>query len=120
MLANLNKPTLLFLLVALLLVSLIETAPAADLVTYDIHVKYTHKWYSGYLNFSMSHYHYVFFDSQRDPDNDPLVLWLNGGPGCSSLIGMVTENGPFLFEPNTTTLKLNPNAWNNKANLLYI
>ncbi len=68
----------------------------------------------------MSHYHYVFFDSQRDPDNDPLILWLNGGPGCSSLIGMVMENGPFLFQPNTTTLRLNPNAWNNRANLLYI
>jgi len=41
----------------------------------------------GYLNFTKGDFHYVFFDSQRDPDNDPVVLWLNGGPGCSSLIG---------------------------------
>jgi carboxypeptidase C (cathepsin A) len=75
----------------------VYSAPTEDLFTHDIHVKYPFNWYSGYLNFSKSAYHYTFFDSQRDPDNDPLVLWLNGGPGCSSLIGMVTENGPFLF-----------------------
>lgn len=95
-------------------------APAADRFIHDIHVTYTHDWYSGYLNFSKSSYHYTFFDSQRDPDNDPLVLWLNGGPGCSSMIGMLTEDGPFLSETNATTLRLNPNAWNKRANLLYI
>lgn len=62
----------------------------------------------------------MFFDSQRDPDNDPLVLWLNGGPGCSSLIGMVYENGPFTFIANDTNFQINQFAWNKKANLLYI
>ena len=88
MLANLNKLQLILLTVLLITIQ-IHSAPTQDLVTYNIHLTYPHKWYSGYLNFSKSSYHYVFFDSQRDPDNDPVVLWLNGGPGCSSLIGMV-------------------------------
>lgn len=74
----------------------------------------------GYLNFTDGAFHYVFFESQHDPDNDPIVLWLNGGPGCSSLIGMVYENGPFVFKPNTTNFELNQYSWNKKANVLYI
>ena len=95
-------------------------APAEDKFTHNIHVNYQHDWYSGTLNFSKSSYHYVFFDSQRDPDNDPLVIWLGGGPGCSGLTGMLEQSGPFITEINATTLKLNPYAWNKRANLLYI
>ena len=46
-------------------------------------------WYSGYLKASPSkRLHYVFVTSLTDPDNDPVVVWFNGGPGCSSLLAL--------------------------------
>lgn len=78
-------------------------------------------WYSGYLSITKSsQFHYVLFPSKHDPDNAPVLLWLNGGPGCSSLIGMAYENGPFRFLANSTEKVANPYSWNNKANLLYL
>ncbi|CAG2174747.1 unnamed protein product, partial [Oppiella nova] len=50
--------------------------------------------------------HMVPYDkpSQKDPENAPVVLWLNGGPGCSSLFGNLGENGPFRVNSDGKTL----------------
>ncbi|KAF1749174.1 hypothetical protein GCK72_025641 [Caenorhabditis remanei] len=77
--------------------------------------------YSGYLNASDTHkFHYWFVESQNDPANSPVLLWLNGGPGSSSLWGMLTENGPFRPNKDGQTLYENVHSWNKFANVLYL
>ncbi|CAG2116714.1 unnamed protein product, partial [Medioppia subpectinata] len=79
------------------------------------------KQYSGYLNASKGrHYFYWFFESIKDPQNAPVVLWLQGGPGGSSLFGMASENGPFRFNADGKTVELTEHSWNSVANVLYL
>jgi carboxypeptidase C (cathepsin A) len=49
-----------------------------------------------------------------------VLIWLNGGPGCSSLLGAFSENGPFIFDDGQNVIKPNFEAWNSRANVLYI
>lgn len=61
-----------------------------------------------------------FFESRNDPINAPLSIWMNGGPGSSSMIGLLQENGPCRVNPDSNTTELNPWSFNNYANVLYI
>ncbi|XP_037552162.1 cathepsin A-like [Nematolebias whitei] len=77
--------------------------------------------WSGYLDAGPGkRLHYWFVTSQGDPTKDPVVLWLNGGPGCSSLDGFLSENGPFHVDNDGATLYENPLSWNKIANMLYL
>ncbi|KAJ3669133.1 hypothetical protein LUZ60_011083 [Juncus effusus] len=59
--------------------------------------------------------------SSAGPGSAPLVLWLNGGPGCSSVgYGASEEIGPFRIQADGRSLYLNPHSWNNVANLLFL
>uniref|UniRef100_A0A7N0ZS18 Serine carboxypeptidase-like 18 n=1 Tax=Kalanchoe fedtschenkoi TaxID=63787 RepID=A0A7N0ZS18_KALFE len=68
---------------------------------------------------------YYFIESQRDPVNDPLFLWLNGGPGCSGLSGMVYEIGPIQFDylaynGSLPTMIPNPYAFTQVASIIFL
>jgi len=54
--------------------------------------------YSGYLDVTATKkLHYWFVQSQGNPDTDPVVVWLNGGPGCSSMEGKLFYHNFQLF-----------------------
>ncbi|KAJ4147129.1 hypothetical protein LMH87_001676 [Akanthomyces muscarius] len=63
---------------------------------------------------------YWFAESRNDPAKDPVILWMNGGPGGSSLIGLFTEMGPCVLEVNATEPVPNPWAWNNNASVVFL
>lgn len=63
---------------------------------------------------------YWFFAARSQPTTAPLVLWLNGGPGCSSMIGLFQEHGPCHFVDGSSKPSLNQYSWNNVANMLYV
>ncbi|KAL2976549.1 hypothetical protein AAZX31_13G015500 [Glycine max] len=64
---------------------------------------------------------YYFVESPYNPSTKPLVLWLNGGPGCSSLgYGAFEELGPFRINSDGETLYRNKYAWNEVANVLFL
>jgi carboxypeptidase C (cathepsin A) len=78
-------------------------------------------WFSGYLTASPTKsLHYVFVTSLSDPDNDPVVVWFNGGPGCSSMLGFLQEHGPYSLADGTTNFTANPYSWNKEAHVIYI
>lgn len=60
-----------------------------------------------------------FFESRNDPENDPVVLWLNGGPGCSSLTGLFLELGPSSID-DKLQLVYNPHSWNANASVIFL
>ncbi|SCU86482.1 LAFA_0E01024g1_1 [Lachancea sp. 'fantastica'] len=79
------------------------------------------KQYTGYLDVEEEdkHFFYWFFESRNDPKTDPVILWLNGGPGCSSLTGLFFELGPSSIGSDIKPI-YNPHAWNSNASVIFL
>ena len=104
-------------------VALVYGAPTDDLVSELPGMdQFTFNAYSGYLNVGSTtkSLHYMFVESQNDPTTDPVLIWFNGGPGCSSMLGWIQEHGPYVMESGTDYFHKNEYSWNNFANVLYI
>ncbi|KAG9441736.1 hypothetical protein H6P81_017590 [Aristolochia fimbriata] len=77
--------------------------------------------HAGYYKLAHSHdarMFYLFFESRNTKD-DPVVLWLTGGPGCSSELAVFYENGPFTIA-NNMSLLWNEYGWDKVSNLLFV
>jgi|Transcript_50370 cathepsin A (carboxypeptidase C) len=80
------------------------------------------KQYSGYIPIEgtlNTKYFFWFFESRSNPSTDPVVMWLTGGPGCSSQLALLAENGPCKVNKDGTTAK-NQYSWNSKANVVWV
>ena len=77
--------------------------------------------FSGYLSATDGVYlHYWLIESSFNKNDAPLILWLNGGPGCSSLGGLLNELGPFRPSPDGKKLYENVFAWTKAGNVLFL
>ncbi|KAF8183771.1 carboxypeptidase C [Mycena galopus ATCC 62051] len=79
------------------------------------------KQYSGYLDIADDkHLFFWFFESRNSPSTDPLVLWLNGGPGCSSSTGLLFELGPCSIANEGQNTTFNKHSWTSSANMIFL
>ncbi|XP_078161754.1 serine carboxypeptidase-like 13 [Carex rostrata] len=68
---------------------------------------------------------YYFVESERNPEEDPLLLWLTGGPGCSSLLGLAIEIGPLNFdlqnyENGLPSIYYKPDSWTQVSSVIFV
>ncbi|KIP08636.1 hypothetical protein PHLGIDRAFT_126931 [Phlebiopsis gigantea 11061_1 CR5-6] len=75
--------------------------------------------YTGYIDVEARHLFFYFFESRSKPEEDDVIFWTNGGPGCSSSAGLFMELGPCRVN-DVHNVTFNPYSWNEKANVFFI
>ncbi|XP_058068697.1 serine carboxypeptidase-like 18, partial [Magnolia sinica] len=86
---------------------------------------YLETGYVGVGEFNEDQLFYYFVESENNPKEDPLVLWLTGGPGCSSWSGFAFEIGPLYYENvdyngSVPTLGLRQHSWTKVASIIFL
>ncbi|KAG8710788.1 hypothetical protein FRC09_020937 [Ceratobasidium sp. 395] len=77
--------------------------------------------HSGYLDISdEKHIFFWFFEARNNPSTAPVVIWLNGGPGCSSTTGLLFALGPCSIRDGGNSTSWNEYSWNTNANMIFI
>ncbi|EKM48474.1 uncharacterized protein PHACADRAFT_108885, partial [Phanerochaete carnosa HHB-10118-sp] len=75
--------------------------------------------FTGYIDIEARHLFFYFFESRSNPDKDDVIFWTNGGPGCSSSLGLFMELGPCRVN-DVHNVTFNPYSWNENANIFFI
>jgi len=76
---------------------------------------------SGYIAANeTAKYFFWLFESQGNPSEDPLIMWLSGGPGCSSQLALFAENGPCKVSSDGKSTTTNPYSWHKNANVMWV
>ncbi|KAL8280321.1 hypothetical protein RQP46_007238 [Phenoliferia psychrophenolica] len=69
---------------------------------------------------SDAHLYFLLTMNRHVPDKERLVIWMNGGPGCSSFEGSMMELGPLRVQKDGSVLEVGGSAWNEYANVLFL
>ncbi|PVH77468.1 alpha/beta-hydrolase [Cadophora sp. DSE1049] len=77
------------------------------------------KHYVGWADIDQRHIFY-WYHPARNNIEAPLMVWLQGGPGGSSVVGMLAEHGPCLVSVDGNSTKFNPYSWTTAYNIIYI
>jgi serine carboxypeptidase-like clade 2 len=114
--------TIIFVLATQIIVG-VNSFPESDKIrSLPQQPKVEFQQYSGYITVDEVQKRalfYYFVQAEVEPASKPVVLWLNGGPGCSSVgAGAFVEHGP--FKPTENGLIKNDYSWNKLANILYL
>ncbi|KAD3338559.1 hypothetical protein E3N88_34080 [Mikania micrantha] len=83
------------------------------------------QWYIGVGENEAVQLFYYFVESERNPKEDPLIIWLAGGPGCSTIFAFIYEIGPLHFQYGSyingvPELQVDPNSWTQVANVIFL
>ncbi|KAI0201909.1 Alpha/Beta hydrolase protein [Astrocystis sublimbata] len=81
------------------------------------------KMHAGHIEITPEHNGNMFFwhfQNRHIANRQRTIIWLNGGPGCSSEDGALMEIGPFRVKDNDGNLQYNNGSWNEFANLLFV
>lgn len=101
-------------------VVVVPPVPAADANGFFCGLRNYETGYVTLANKQDDRYFYWYVEStSEEPEKDPLVLWLTGGPGVASTVALLTENGPCLVQPDLSTT-INEYAWTNVANVIWL
>jgi len=76
--------------------------------------------FTGWLDIGSHHLFFYYFESQNKPLLDPLTLWMNGGPGASSMIGLFQELGPCLINDAGNGTVYNPYGWTLNSSMIFV
>ncbi len=81
------------------------------------------KQYAGHITIDptlSSNIFYWLFEPEENAESLPLIIWMNGGPGCSSMDGLWLELGPLRLDPSGKSVSLNKASWHKAANILFV
>ncbi|KAH0544536.1 hypothetical protein FGG08_001308 [Glutinoglossum americanum] len=74
------------------------------------------------MNYSINTF-FWFIEARQNPETAPLTIWINGGPGSSSMIGMFQESGPcevVELARDRFGTKARDWGWDRSSNIIYI